>query len=313
MNYIHQMNFDRPVAGPRRSELACIIEQFALVDGQHKTAIPSLSLYRFSSTTEIEYGVSKAALVMAAQGTKRVVVAGHAYDCGDMRCLITSVDLPMMSQILDASTDKPYLGLSLSLNVRRIADLISDMRLSSPDVLPAGAISATVISEELQNATLRLVRLLKTPLDIPILAPLIEREVLYRLMLSEQGARLRHLAVSDSQSRRITEAIEWIKNNFTERLRIEELSQRVNMSVSSLHHHFKDVTAMSPLQYQKQLRLHEARRLLVRQGGDVNKIAAQVGYESASQFTREYSRLFGLPPLRDVSQLRGENRRVKEN
>jgi AraC-like DNA-binding protein len=132
-------------------------------------------------------------------------------------------------------------------------------------------------------------------------------------MLSEQGARLRHLAVSDSQSRRITEAIEWIKNNFTERLRIEELSQRVNMSVSSLHHHFKDVTAMSPLQYQKQLRLHEARRLLVRQGGDVNKIAAQVGYESASQFTREYSRLFGLPPLRDVSQLRGENRRVKEN
>jgi len=205
------------------------------------------------------------------------------------------------------------LGLSLSLNVRRIADLISDMRLSSPDVLPAGAISATVISEELQNATLRLVRLLKTPLDIPILAPLIEREVLYRLMLSEQGARLRHLAVSDSQSRRITEAIEWIKNNFTERLRIEELSQRVNMSVSSLHHHFKDVTAMSPLQYQKQLRLHEARRLLVRQGGDVNKIAAQVGYESASQFTREYSRLFGLPPLRDVSQLRGENRRVKEN
>lgn len=313
MNYIHQMSDEPPVAGPKRSELADIIEQFAPVDGEHKTAIPSLSLYRFSSTTEIGYGVSRAALVMAAQGTKRVVVAGQTYDCGDMRCLITSVDLPMLSQILEASAETPYLGLSLSLNVRRIADLISDMRLSRPDVLPAGAISATVISEGLQDATLRLVRLLKAPGDIPILAPLIEREVLYRLMLSEQGARLRHIALSDSQSSRVAEAIEWIKGNFTERLRIDELSQRVNMSVSSLHHHFKDVTAMSPLQYQKQLRLHEARRLLVKQGNDVNKIAAQVGYESASQFSREYSRLFGLPPLRDVLQLRRTSRSPKDN
>lgn len=303
MSHIHQLNEQR-VIGPPRSDLAAILEQFAPIDGEHKTAIPSLSLFRFSSTTEMEYGISRAALVMAAQGTKRVIVAGQAYDCGDMRCLITSVDLPVMSQIRQATEETPYLGLALSLDVRRIADLMTDMQLSRPDVLHVGAISASDISPSLQDSILRLVGLLKTPADIPILAPLMETEVLYRLMLSDQGPRLRHIAVNDSQTSRVAKAIEWIKEHYIERLRIEELSQRVNMSVSSLHHHFKEVTTMSPLQYQKQLRLHEARRLLVRQDCDVNKVAAQVGYESPSQFSREYSRLFGRPPLRDVLQLR---------
>ncbi|SMF98805.1 AraC family transcriptional regulator [Burkholderia singularis] len=291
-----------------RRELAARVARFAPVDGAHQTAISALSFHRFSSPVDLGCSVPRASFVFAAQGAKRVTVAGHVYEYDPQHCLVTSVDLPMLSQVTRASVDAPYLCVSVALDLQRIAELAAEMQMPAPDALPAGeGIVVGALSEPLFDAALRLVRLLDTPGDIPILAPLIEKELLYRLLTSELGARLRHIAIAGSQTYRIARAIEWIRTHYAQPLRIETLAQQVNMSVSSLHHHFKHVTTLSPLQYQKQLRLHEARRLLLAQGGDVGSIALRVGYESPSQFSREYSRLFGAPPLRDVGQLRRRN------
>ncbi|RQS72607.1 AraC family transcriptional regulator [Burkholderia sp. Bp8963] len=288
-----------------RRELAALISRFAPVDGSHPTAIPALAFHKHTRPVDLGCGVSRAAFVLAAQGAKRVVVAGHAYEYDAQHCLITSIDLPILSRVTKASPDAPYLCMSFMLDPQRIIELAAEMRLPEPGAGPEGeGIALAQLTPPLFDVALRLVRLLDTPADIPVMAPLLEKELLYRLMTSEQGTRLRHMAVAGSQTHRISRAIEWIRDHFAEPMRVEALAQVVNMSVSSLHHHFKNVTTLSPLQYQKQLRLHEARRLLLGQGGDVGSIAASVGYESASQFSREYSRLFGAPPLRDVVQLR---------
>ncbi|MBK5047889.1 AraC family transcriptional regulator [Paraburkholderia domus] len=303
---LHSPRLDSSVARETaRCELAALISRFAPADGAYQTAIPSLTLYRCSQPVDLGCGVTSSAFVFAAQGAKRVMVAGQAYDYDHLHCLVTSVDLPMMSQVTRASPDAPYLCVKLTLDPQRIVELATQLRLPEPDAASAGeGIAVGSLSAPVFDAALRLVRLLDTPGDIPVLAPLIEKELLYRLMTSEQGKRLRHVAVNGSQTYRIVRAIEWIQNHYTELLRMETLAQAVNMSVSSLHHHFKNVTTLTPLQYQKQLRLHEARRLLLRQSGDVGSVAIRVGYDSPSQFSREYSRLFGAPPLRDVAQLR---------
>ncbi|MGZ2746989.1 AraC family transcriptional regulator N-terminal domain-containing protein [Burkholderia stagnalis] len=288
-----------------RRELAALISRFAPVDGSHATAIPALMFHKHTHPIDLGCGVSRAAFVLAAQGAKRVVVADQAYEYDSQNCLITSIDLPILSRVTKASPDAPYLCLSFALNPQRIVELAAEMRLPDGGAGPEGeGIALAELTPPLLDVALRLVRLLDTPADIPVIAPLIEKELLYRLMTSEQGARLRHMAVAGSQTHRISRAIEWIRDHFAEPMRVETLAQVVNMSVSSLHHHFKHVTTLSPLQYQKQLRLHEARRLLLRPGCDVGSVAASVGYESASQFSREYSRLFGAPPMRDVVQLR---------
>ncbi|MGU7778987.1 AraC family transcriptional regulator N-terminal domain-containing protein [Burkholderia sp. PU8-34] len=288
-----------------RRALATLISRFAPVDGSHATAIRGLAFHKHTHPVDLGCGVSRAAFVLAAQGAKRVVVAGHAYEYDTQNCLITSIDLPILSRVTKASPDAPYLCMSFMLNPQRIVELAAEMRLPEPGAGPEGeGIALARLTPPLLDVALRLVRLLDTPADIPVMAPLIEKELIYRLMTSEQGTRLRHMAVAGSQTHRISRAIEWIRDHFSEPMRVEALAQVVNMSVSSLHHHFKNVTTLSPLQYQKQLRLHEARRLLLGQGADVGSVAASVGYESASQFSREYSRLFGAPPLRDVVQLR---------
>ncbi|AIO35940.1 AraC family transcriptional regulator [Burkholderia pseudomultivorans] len=288
-----------------RRELASLIGRFAPVDGSHPTAIPGLLLHKHTRPVDLGCAVSRAALVIAAQGAKRVIVAGNAYEYDAQNCLITSIDLPILSRVTRASVAEPYLCLSLTLDPQRIVELSAEMRLPEPEAGPEGeGIALAELTPPLLDAALRLLRLLDTPADIPVIAPLIEKEVLYRLMTSGQGTRLRHMGVAGSQTHRISRAIEWIRDHFAEPMRVETLAHAVNMSVSSLHHHFKHVTTLSPLQYQKQLRLHEARRLLLHQGGDVGSIAATVGYESASQFSREYSRLFGAPPMRDVGHLR---------
>lgn len=286
-------------------ELVNLIGSLAPADGEHRTAIPSLSLFRYSSATEPECGVTKASLVMAVQGRKRVTLGTHAYEYGHTHYLITSVDLPLMAQVVSASPGEPYLCFVYELDLTHIANLMTDMGLTRPDGIPeGGALSICAFSAPLVETGLRLIRLLKTPGDIPILAPLIERELLYRLLLGEQGMRLRHLTFVDSQSHKISKAIEWLKHHYAEPLRIEFLAGHANMSVSSLHHHFKAITSMSPLQYQKQLRLHEARRLMLTQFYDVASAAHTVGYGSPSQFSREYSRLFGAAPVHDISRLR---------
>jgi AraC-like DNA-binding protein len=292
-----------------RQEMVSVISRWSQSDGEHRTAIPSLSFFRRSSPSESECSMVKPALVLAAQGQKRVILAGQTYDYGPMHGLITSMDLPVMARVITASTAKPYLCLVYELDLPHIADLMAEMGLAAPRAIPEGrAMSLCTVSAPLFDAALRLARLLETPADIPVLAPLIERELLYRLLTGEQGMRLRHLTMVESQSYKIARAIEYLKRHYTEPLRIGTLANQVNMSVSSLHHHFKAVTSMSPLQYQKQLRLQEARRLMIWQVSDVTSAAYSVGYESPSQFSRDYSRLFGAPPTRDIALLRETGR-----
>jgi AraC-like DNA-binding protein len=284
------------------SELIERIGQRTPSDGDHATAVPSLSLFRYSSLSTIECSLVKPALVVTVQGQKRLTLARENYEYGLGRGLISALTLPVTAQITAASAAEPYLCLVYELDPLRIADLMTEMRLAAPKTIPAGpAISVCPLSTPILDAALRLIRLLDEPADIPILAPLIERELLYRLLTGEQGMRLRHLAMHESQTFKIARAIDYLKQNFTQPLRIETLANHVSMSVSSLHHHFKTVTSMSPLQYHKQLRLHEARSLLIRQMADVTSAAYSVGYESPSHFTRDYSRLFGAPPTRDLA------------
>lgn len=286
-------------------QLAAAVNRFTKSDGVHQSAIPALSLYRRSVPGARYYGIYQPALSIIAQGAKRVMLADEIHDYDQAHCLVTSVDLPVVTQVVRATPDEPYLGLLLDLNPHRIGDLMTELHMPKPRAAPVGrGMMVSRLSTPLLDAVLRLMQLLATPQDIPILAPLIEREIMYRLLTGEQGTRLRHIAVVDSQTHQVARAIDWIRMNYFRPLRVENLARTVNMSPSSLHHNFKAITAMSPLQYQKQLRLQAARRLMLTEMLDAASAAYKVGYESASQFSREYSRLYGAPPLRDVAQLR---------
>lgn len=268
------------------------------------TAIPGLSLYRRDEPTQLTSGMYEPSICLIAQGAKRVLLGDDTYVYDSQHFLITSVDLPTIVQIIKASGEKPYLGLKLKLDQREISHLMVDGNLPPPRAQQSSrgmAIGEVPLS--LLTAFQRLIDLLAEPKDIPILAPIIQREIFYRLLVGDQGARLRQVASAGSQSQQIARAIDWLKGNFTKTLRINELAVQVNMSTSTFHHHFRVLTAMSPLQYQKLLRLNEARRLMLIERLDATTAAFQVGYESPSQFSREYSRLFGTPPLRDIRGL----------
>jgi AraC-like DNA-binding protein len=242
---------------------------------------------------------------VVTQGAKRVLLGDDTYVYDAHHFLITSVDLPTVVQVINASREKPYLGLVLKLDQREISQLMVDSNLPPPRPQQSNRGMATgEVTLPLLTVFQRLIDLLDEPKDIPILAPIIQREIFYRLLVSDQGARLRQMASAGSQSNQIARAIDWLKGNFTRPLRIDDLAAQVNMSTTTFHHHFRAVTAMSPLQYQKWLRLSEARRLMLAEDRDATTAAFQVGYESPSQFSREYSRMFGAPPLRDITSLR---------
>ena len=289
-----------------RLDLVALLERFtADCLGAAETAVQGLYVHRVVHCGGPSHGIQTPALGVIAQGSKRIMVGDELYVYDPMHYLVSSVDLPVMGQVTDATVDKPYLGLRLDLDVEEITALIRDENL--PPSTPADASRGLFVNRlgtSMLDAVLRLLRLLDTPEDIPILAPLIKREILYRLLMNGQGARLRQIALQDSQTQRIAKAIMLLRQNFDQPLRVEAIARDVHMSVSSLHHHFKAVTAMSPLQYQKQLRLQEARRLMLIDMTDAATAAHRVGYESASQFSREYSRLFGAPPLRDTRKWR---------
>lgn len=287
-----------------REELAARIERLAGADGHHATALPALSFYRAGRLGSQVCAMYEPGLVLVAQGAKQVLLGEEIYQYDPANYLVTSLDMPVTSRVVQATPQSPYLCAMLRLDTRRISELLADAELPAVPTAAGRALSVSPLDADLLDAVLRLVRLLDSPQDLPVLAPLIEREVLYRLLAGEQGPRLRQMASAGSRSQQIAGAIEWLKAHFHQPLRIEELAGTVNMSTSSLHHHFRAITAMSPLQYQKQLRLQEARRLLLSERGDVASVAHRVGYESPSQFSREYSRLHGAPPLRDVEQLR---------
>ena len=269
------------------------------------TAVPGLSLFRREELTEPVTGMYEPSLCMVAQGSKRVTLGEDTYVYDAQHYLITSVHLPTVVQILEASPEKPYLGLRLNFDLREVAQLMADSHLPPPRTQQSSRGMATgEVTLPLLGAMQRLIDLLGTEEDIPILAPVIQREIIYRLLVGEQGARLRQIAAAGSQSHQIARAIEWLKGNFSQPLRIDDLAEKARMSTSTFHHHFRSMTALSPLQYQKQLRLQEARRLMLAEHLDAATAGFQVGYESPSQFSREYGRLFGAPPLRDVTNLR---------
>ncbi|GAB6389275.1 AraC family transcriptional regulator [Stutzerimonas marianensis] len=291
--------------GAQRAELAQLIEGLVDDDGVHATAIEPLHLVRCANPGETVYGVHKPALCIIVQGGKDVRLAEEHYRYDPLHYLVVSVPLPVAGCVIRASADEPYLCIRLDIDPALIAGLVTEV-----DPVPA-AVDCDVrglyldrIDAPLLDAMLRLVRLLNAPDDIPVLAPLALREIFYRLLRGPQSGRLQAVVLQGSQSHRVNDAIEWLNHNYVEPLRIDELARRVNLSTSSLHHRFKALTAMSPLQYQKQLRLQEARRLLMAEGLDVAAAGYRVGYESPSQFSREYSRLFGASPVKDMARLR---------
>ena len=272
---------------------------------QHTTAVPGLSLFRREEPTEPITGMYEPSVCMVAQGAKRVLLGDDTYVYDAHHYLITSVHLPTVVQIIEASRERPYLGLRLKFDLREISQLMADSNLPPPRTQQSSRGMATgEVTLPLVTAVQRLIDLLDDEKDIPILAPIIQREIIYRLLVGDQGARLRQIAAAGSQSQQISRAIEWLKGNFTQTLRIDDLAAQASMSTSTFHHHFRSMTALSPIQYQKQLRLQEARRLMLAERLDAANAAFQVGYESPSQFSREYNRLFGAPPLRDISKLR---------
>jgi AraC-like DNA-binding protein len=272
---------------------------------RHVTVVPGLALFRREEPTEPISGMYEPSICMVAQGAKRVMLGDEAYVYDAHHYLITAVHLPTVVQVVNASPEKPYLGLRLMLDLREVSQLMVDSNLPPPRSQQSSRGMATgEVTLPLLAAVQRLIDLLAEPQDIPILAPIIQREIVYRLLVGDQGARLRQIASAGSQSHQIARAVHWLKGNFTRPLRIDDLATQVNMSTSTFHHHFRTLTAMSPLQYQKLLRLNEARRLMLAECLDAATAAFEVGYESATQFSREYSRLFGAPPLRDITTLR---------
>ncbi|TWJ18690.1 AraC family transcriptional regulator [Geobacter argillaceus] len=270
-----------------------------------ETAISGLLIYQHDEPTQPRSALYEPCVCLVAQGAKRVMLGDDTYVYDAHHYLITSVHLPTMVQIAEASQEKPCMGLVLKLDQREISQMMVDSNLPPPRVQQSSrGMVLGEVTMPLLNAFQRLIDLLADEKDIPILAPVIKREIIYRLLVGDQGERLRQIASAGSQSHQIARVIGWLKGNFTQPLRIDDLAAQARMSSSTFHHHFRSMTALSPLQFQKQLRLQEARRLMLAEHLDAATAAFQVGYESPSQFSREYNRLFGAPPLRDITTLR---------
>lgn len=269
------------------------------------TEIPGLTLHRRSAPTAPCSMTYQPGVTVLAQGRKRVELGRTAFIYDPSRFLLTSVDLPVVSRIIEASEEVPCLALSLKLDMPIVRELLTREEIQVTEPPSASPAMATgEITVEFLSACCRLLDLLAAPRDIPFLSGLIQREIIYRVLRSAEGSRLRAIATLGEQSHRTAKAIAWIRTNFAKGLRVEELAEIAGMGVSTFHHHFRVLTAMSPLQYQKQLRLQAARARMLMDGLDAASAAFEVGYESASQFNREYSRFFGQPPMRDIRTLR---------
>lgn len=288
--------------GPAR--MAEMITQWTEGKNSFDTPIRGLSLHRWDSPTEPTSYMLAPSICLIGQGRKRLFLGEDVYVYDAHRFLITSVDLPVVAQIIEASSEKPYLGLTMELDLRLIGQLMLDNDIPSP--APAKArlgIAVSEVSELLIDAFNRLLDLIAQPHDIPALAPLIQQEIYYRLLTGEQGARLRQISTIGNHGYHIARVIDWLKDHFRKPVAVEELAAKAGLSVSAFHKHFRSMTAMSPLQFQKRMRLNEARRLMLTSHFEAAQAAFEVGYESPSQFSREYNRLFGAPPMRDIKNL----------
>lgn len=292
---------------PLRQRMAeCMLRHARAGDMMTPDALPDLMLARIDQAEDMVCGVYQPCVVVVLQGRKRVTIGDQVLHYDPQHFFVTSLDLPSLATILDASPQTPFLSIALRLDLRLIATMTLEGVASPPP--PIGgerhAMATGRIEPPLLDAFARLLALVDEPAHAAALAPLVQREIMYRLLTGVAGWRLRQIAAVDSQGHQISRAIELLKSQFSESLSIEALARATHMSVSSLHHHFKALTGMSPLQFQKQLRLAEARRLLFGEGLDAATVAYRVGYESPSQFSREYSRHFGAPPRRDIARLR---------
>lgn len=288
-----------------QQKLASDIARWTSDCNEYQTKVPGLLLLRHERPSEPSIGLTEPSICIIAQGAKRIHLEDVSFDYDPHNYLLSSVHLPATYQVIAASPDIPYLGLVLKFDMRELSQLMIDSNLPSPHSRKIDRCMATgEVTLPLLSAFQRLVALLDHPEDIPILAPMLHREILYRLLMGDQGGKLRQIASAGSRSNQVARAIDWLKTNYSQQLKIEQLADMANMSSSSFHNHFRAMTSLSPLQYQKHLRLQEARRLMLAEHLDATRAAFQVGYESSSQFSREYSRLFGAPPLRDVSNLK---------
>jgi AraC-like DNA-binding protein len=288
-----------------RSEL---IQQVSSLIGDElllATAVPGLTIHRRTAPSDPVAGTYEPSIAVVLQGTKRVSLDAMDFVHGPSRFLLTSIDLPVTSQVTGASAEEAYLCLRLQLDMNLVRELLSselDLPAWTGSTDPGITTAETTV--ELFDAFNRVVRLHGAPQDIGFMGSLIQREIIYRILQTPEGRRLRAIATLGDCSQRTAKVIEWIRENYAQPLRVEDLAEIACMGTSTLHHHFRALTSMSPLQYQKRLRLHEARRRMLMEGMDASTVAFFVGYESVSQFNREYSRLFGQPPMRDVRSLR---------
>ncbi|WP_414487495.1 AraC family transcriptional regulator N-terminal domain-containing protein [Stenotrophomonas maltophilia] len=285
--------------------LASAISDRTPEPGDFATTIPGLDFFRRNEVSPPVSCIVPPSIVLVADGAKKMWIGGEGYSYDTSRFLVTSLDLPANSEVTVASMSRPCLGLVFKLDQRTLAELIAQGSLPPRrDRTSGSGVGIGSVTDAILAPLSRLVGLLDEPGAIPVMAPLIQREIHYRLLMSDQTARLRQVAAVDSHAHRIGKAIDWLKTNLAASLRVDELASRVQMSAPSFHQHFRQLTGMSPLQYQKWLRLSEARRLMLNEHRDVSTAAFEVGYESPSQFSREYSRMFGAAPKRDITALR---------
>lgn len=303
-----------PLEPPMCRRLADMVKERAPHQGIFQTAIPDLQLFRANSPSSCVCTVYEPALCVIAQGGKSVQLGDREILYGPLTYMVSAVDLPVTGQVINATQDEPYLAIKMTIDPQEVGQVVLEMAdqlsVKAEDGRSASCgLSIAKVDFGILDAITRLVGLLNSPADIRMLTPLIKKEVIYRALVGEMGARMRDFAVTDSQANRISRVIEELKERFTEPLRVRELAESVNMSESTLYHTFKEVTRMSPVQFQKKLRLHEARRLMLSEGLEASTASYRVGYESPSHFSREYSRMFGAPPRADVIKLRGGEQR----
>ena len=294
-----------PRVAELRQELRRKIAAHAPNAGAHTTAILGLTLYRRTAPSPCYPAMYEPSLNVFVQGRKRIALAGTTYLCDESTFVLSSIDVPIVSQIVAASEDVPLLSLLLKLDMALVREILSQEEFHAPDgSSPVRGIAIGKTSVDLLKPCCRLLDVLEAPEDIPFLSNLIQREIVYRLLRGPHGERLRAIATLGDQGHRTAKAIAWLRANYTKPLRVEELAEVARMGMSTLHHHFRALTALSPLQYQKQLRLVAARERMLGEGLDAASAAFEVGYESASQFNREYKRFFGQPPMRDINARR---------
>ncbi len=285
--------------------LAQEIAKIAQTDGDFQTAIPQLLMARRSGRTEPLACMYTLGLAVVAQGGKRVTMGDQVITYGPGQSLLVTVDLPVVSQVTHADLAQPFLGMLLTLDVRALVQLAAEMDLPPlPRDQATRAMSLGPMQESVLEAVIRLARLLHEPGLIGKVAPLIQQEIMVRLLTGPHGPYLRQLIATGTPGHQVAQAIAWLKTHFSQDVLMDELAERAHMSPSTFRQHFRGLTGMSPLQYQKQLRLQEARQLMLTQALDASSTAARVGYESVSQFNREYSRQFGAPPQRDIKRMR---------